>query len=117
MNAQALVEKWFDAWKSGDFHLIPVSNSFRHTSPFGTVEGKQAYLELVEANRDKFLGYQFDIHDAIYEQLHACVRYSAKQGDDFKLDVSEWYYCKDGLIEEIVAYYHIGEIRKERQLQ
>ena len=115
MNIQSLIQKWFQCWNDGDFLNIPVSNNFKHTSPFGTICGKEAYLQLVENNRDKFLGYQFQIHDGIYQENIACVRYTGTQGD-FSLDVSEWYYTKDNLIEEIIAYYHIGEIQKERQL-
>lgn len=70
---------------------------------------------MVEANKDKFLGYRFEIHDEIYDKDKACVRYTAIQGD-FHLDVSEWYFAKNALIEEIVAYYHIGEIREDRKL-
>lgn len=33
-----------------------------------------------------------------------------------RVDVGEWYYVKDGLVEEIVSYYLIGEIRNERKL-
>lgn len=115
MEIQQLVETWFHKWESGDFLELPVQEGFRHTSPFGTIEGKQAYIQLVEANQDKFLGYRFDIHDALYQGDKACVRYTAHQ-EDFRLDVSEWYQMKDGLISEIIAYYHIGEIREERQL-
>ena len=92
-----------------------MTEDFTHTSPFGTISGRSAYLEVVEQNKDKFLGYQFEIHDGLYADDHACVRYTAKQGD-FKLDVSEWYYISDGMIREIIAYYHIGEIREERRL-
>ncbi len=116
MNIEFLVKDWFDKWEKGDFHRLPISENFRHTSPFGTIDGKIKYLNLVEENKDKFLGYQFILHDAIYENDKACVRYTAVQGD-FRLDVSEWYYAKDNLIEEIIAYYHIGEIREERKLE
>ena len=115
MNTKKLVRHWFDKWESGDFHNLPVTEDFKHTSPFGTIDGKEAYLQLVEANKDKFLGYRFDIHDGIYGDDNACVRYTGIQGD-FKLEVSEWYYFKDHLITEIIAYYHIGEVREERQL-
>ena len=114
MNIQTLVQNWFDRWAEGDYLNLPISENFKHTSPFGTIDGKEAYLDLVKTNEDKFLGYRFDIHDAIYGEGHACVRYTAVQGD-FRLDVSEWHYGDD-LIEEIVSYYHIGEIREERQL-
>lgn len=116
MTVKALVHDWFDKWDKGDFLHLPVADNFKHTSPFGTIDGKKAYLQLVEQNKNKFLGYHFAIHDGLYEKDKACVRYTATQGD-FKLDVSEWYYVKGGLIEEIIAYYHIGEIREDRQLE
>lgn len=110
-----LVKEWFDKWDNGDFLNLPVSENFRHTSPFGTIDGKDEYIKLVEENKDKFLGYRFDIHDEIYDNDKACIRYTAIQGD-FNLDVSEWYYAKNNEIEEIIAYYHIGEIREDRKL-
>ena len=115
MKTQTLVQKWFQCWTNGDFLDIPVSENFKHTSPFGTIDGKSAYLKLVEENKDKFLGHTFQIHDEMYGEHSACVRYTGTQ-KDFSLDVSEWYYIKDGLIEKIISYYHIGEVREERHL-
>ena len=117
MEMKELVKLWFSKWDQGDFHHLPITENFRHTSPFGTIDGKQAYLDLVQANKDKFLGYTFQIHDALYEKDKACVRYTARQGKDFKLDVSEWYYRENDLIREIIAYYHIGEIKEERKIE
>ena len=115
MSMKALVNTWFERWEKGDFLDLPVTDDFRHVSPFGTIEGRNAYMDLVKANRDKFLGYRFEIHDGLYGEDKACVRYTAVQ-DTFRLDVSEWYYARDGLIAVIVAYYHIGEIRADRKL-
>ncbi|MGD9900644.1 MAG: nuclear transport factor 2 family protein [Calditrichaceae bacterium] len=115
MELKILVKLWFEKWEVGDFLHLPISENFKHTSPFGTIVGKREYLRLVEANKDKFLGYRFKIHDEIYNQTKACVRYTAIQGE-FTLDVSEWYYAKNDLIESIVSYYHIGEIRDDRKL-
>lgn len=61
------------------------------------------------------MGYTFIIVDELYADDKACVRYKGKQ-NDFELDVNEWYYLKDNLIKSVVAYYHIGEIREDRQL-
>lgn len=111
MNIKTLVKTWFAKWEEGDFYQLPVTENFSHTSPYGTIQGKQAYLNLVEENKDKFLNHHFEIHDELYAEGKACVRYTAVQGD-FKLDVSEWHYEKDGLLHEIIAYYHIeGEKR------
>jgi hypothetical protein len=115
MNLKELLRKWFDKWEEGDFYNLPITGNFKHTSPFGTINGKEEYIKLVEANKDQFLGYRFEIHDEIYDKEKACVRYTAIQGD-FNLDVSEWYYLKENLIEEIVAYYNIGDISNDRKL-
>ena len=117
MGLKELVELWFSLWEKGDFLNLPITDSFTHTSPFGTIKGKEAYINLVRDNTDKFLGYSFEVHDAIYSPNKACVRYTAKQGQDFSLDVSEWYHVKNNLIEEIIAYYHIGEIQEERKIE
>ncbi|MGD8427327.1 MAG: nuclear transport factor 2 family protein [Balneolaceae bacterium] len=110
-----LIKTWFHKWENGDYLNLPITEDFNHTSPFGTIEGKRQYQKLVEGNKDKFLGYHFEIHDEIYNKDRACVRYTAIQGD-FSLDVSEWYYVKNNLIGKIIAYYHIGEIRDDRKL-
>ncbi len=115
MKTHELINEWFTKWESGDFLNLPISENFKHTSPFGIIEGKTDYLDIVSDNRDKFLGYSFIIHDILVDEKKACTRYTAVQ-NDFSLDVSEWYIVSENLIEEIVAYYHIGEIRKERQL-
>ena len=115
MATERLIKKWFSCWEAGAINSLPISKNFKHTSPFGTIEGQQTYLELVYNNKDKFLNHTFVIHDAIYSKHKACVRYTAIQ-DDFKLDVSEWYVIKDNLIQEVIAYYHIGNIRKDRLL-
>jgi len=115
MDLKKLVKKWFGKWEEGDFYNLPITENFKHTSPFGTINGREEYINLVEANKDKFLGYRFVIQDEIYNIDKACVRYNAIQRD-FKLDVSEWYFISNNLIEEIVAYYHIGEIRDDRKL-
>jgi len=115
MNLSEVVNQWFVKWEKVDYHNLPISKNFKHTSPFGTINGKEEYMKMVEGNKDKFLGYRFEIHDEIFADDKACVRYTAIQGD-FHLDVSEWYYVKDGLVEEIVSYYHIGEIAEARKL-
>ena len=109
--------QWFEYWENGDFQDLPLAEDFSHTSPYGTITGKKNYMEVVEMNKEKFLGHRFEIHDTIYREEVACVRYSAIK-EDFKLDVSEWHYIKNGLIREILAYYNIeGEIREERKLE
>jgi hypothetical protein len=68
-----LIHEWFDKWEQGDFLNIPVSDDFTHTSPFGEITGKDAYLKLVEKNQDKFLGYHFSYMMKSMESImHVC---------------------------------------------
>ncbi|MET1260532.1 nuclear transport factor 2 family protein [Flagellimonas sp. DF-77] len=117
MEVSKLVALWFAKWETGEYTKLPISEQFKHHSPFGIIKGRKAYMELVAANEDKFLGKTFTVHDTIYGKDKACVRYTAQQGDDFTLEVSEWYYIKNGQIDEIVAHYHIGDIRTDRAIE
>jgi len=116
MNSKILVKKWFDKWEEGDFLNLPISETFKHRSPYGTIDGKQEYISLVETNKDKFLGHHFEIHDWLYEEHKACIRSTAFK-EDFTLNVSEWHYIRENQITEIVAYYNReGDISAEKQL-
>lgn len=116
MEIKRLTRKWFEIWDKGNFRDIPVHDDFQHSSPYGTVSGKATYLELVESNRDKFLGNQFIFHDQIFEGERACIRYTM-QSFAFSMEVSEWIYSREGLISKIVSYYNIdGELSHDRKL-
>ncbi|PZD78303.1 nuclear transport factor 2 family protein [Mesonia sp. K7] len=116
MKPKELIQVWFKKWEGGDFYNLPITENFTHQSPFGVIKGKDAYLSVVKENQDKFLGHQFQIIDEITEEEKACVRYLTTQSDGFKMQVSEWYYFKNDLIEKIVSYYHIGTIQKDKQI-
>ncbi|OSY87507.1 hypothetical protein WH52_11630 [Tenacibaculum holothuriorum] len=116
MNSKEISKNWFNKWENGDFYSLPITENFEHVSPFGIIKSKKDYINLVESNKDKFLNYQFNILDEVYTENKSCIRYTAIQ-NDFKLDVSEWHYIKNGLIEKVVAYYHIGEIKEDRKLK
>ncbi|MFW9787764.1 MAG: nuclear transport factor 2 family protein [Candidatus Thorarchaeota archaeon] len=108
MELRELVKLWFRKWEEGDFENIPIEENFQHTSPYGTIEGKKSYLSVVDANRDAFLGNTFELHDEIYDQKKACVRYTMRSGD-FSMEVSDWFFAGESKIEKIVSYYNVGK--------
>lgn len=117
MNSQSIVHGWFSGWRNEDIDALPLAENFSHTSPFGTIQSKKAYLELVKSNIDKFLGNEITILDAFYEEDRACVRYhlrNLKHG--FEMEVSEWFYLEGKLITKIISHYHVGEIPETRKL-
>lgn len=116
MESRELVKKWFLSWETGNYKGIPVADHFKHTSPYGTILGKEPYVKVVEANKNKFLGNHIELHDEIYSQNKACVRYTITKGD-FTMEVCEWFYVGEHRIQQIVSYYNIeGEIGEERKL-
>lgn len=46
--AEALARAWIDGWNAGRPDEIPLASNFCHTSPFGTVAGRDKYLEWVK---------------------------------------------------------------------
>jgi len=38
MESKRFVKKWFDKCEEGEFLHLPISENFKHTSPFGTYE-------------------------------------------------------------------------------
>ena len=116
MSIEDLVDKWFECWDTGSYREIPVASGFAHTSPYGTISGRDEYLAVVAENEEKFLGTRIEIHDRIFEDTRAAVRYTVSK-DDFSMEVSEWIYAEGGEISKIISYYNIpGEIREDRKL-
>ncbi len=109
-NIYSIVEKWFSCWETGELDQLPITNDFEHTSPFGTISSKSTYLDIVEKNKDRFLGKSFQIIDKIIEGNNACVRYEVINPDG-NMDVCEWYTMEGGLIKNIYSYYNIGDAK------
>ena len=80
MNPKKIIALWFSCWEKGLIHQPPIADNFIHQSPFGEVEGKEKYINWVNANKDKFLGYRFEIHDEIYAHQKACIHHTERQG-------------------------------------
>jgi hypothetical protein len=117
MNTIDLVRTWFNTWEEGSFRDLPLSDDFQHVSPYGIISGKEAYLNLIEENLDMFLGHRFVIHDVLYDEEKACIRYTALK-ENFVLEVTEWQYFKDNRITKVIAYYNVeGEISDDRKLE
>ena len=115
MDAKNIVRLWFEKWEQADIQHLPIAEDFIHTSPYGTITGKAQYLELVEANLDKFLGHRFEIHDEIYQADKGCVRYTATK-EDFILEVRRvaLYRAKSHSENCCLLQYQRGDSRRTK---
>ncbi len=118
MEIKKVVTDWFKKWDEGDIENLPISEDFSHSSPYGTIMGKEAYLDLVRPNKSKFLGNVITLQDELYNGDRAAVRYHLEnKNEGFSMVVSEWIYAESGLIKTIHAYYQVGEIPEARKLK
>lgn len=109
MNLQhPIVKEWFRAWDTNDLDALPISDDFSHTSPFGTIEPKEAYMNIVNSNKDSFLDNEFNIIDEMQDGDNVCVRYELinKKG---VMPVCEWFVIRDETICRVYSYYNIGD--------
>lgn len=105
------VAEWFACWNSGTVEDLPITDDFRHTSPFGTIETKARYMDIVNKNRESFLGNQLTVLKQIVDGNHVCVQFRQTREDDpaFEMTVCEWYLLEGDRIKEIESFYNIGD--------
>lgn len=103
MNRE-LADNWFKAFQIEDLSILELADDFVHSSPFGDIEGKETYLNLVKENEDAFFGNPIKILDVIDSGDAIAVRYIV--GD---MPGCDCFYFQDGKITKIYAYYHFGK--------
>ena len=104
--SRKLAEAWFEAFRSKDITKLELTltEDFVHTSPFGEIEPRQAYLDLVRANPEAFFSPVIEILDMFDCGDKVAVRYLVN-----KNPACDCIYVRDDQIAEIFSYYHYGE--------
>lgn len=109
VNVHPVVEKWLSCWESGDIDALPILDSFSHTSPFGTIESKQRYLEIVGKNKADFLGNTLTVLNQIVQDNQVCVQFEQKNANTgLQMIVCEWYLLEGDKIKSIRSFYNVG---------
>ena len=103
------VASWFRCWETGELDELPISDNFSHSSPFGLIEGKQRYLEIVNKNRNDFLGNTLTVLKEINEANKVCVQFKQENNNTgLEMVVCEWYEIENNTILSIQSFYNIG---------
>lgn len=103
MNRE-IVDAWFDAFREEDISKLKLAEDFVHSSPFGQIKGRDAYLDMVRANAEAFFSPTIEILDVIEGGDRFAVRYLVDENP-----ACDCIYVRDGQIAEIYSYYHVGE--------
>ncbi len=102
---RALASAWYQSWLDRDMDRLReiLAEGFVHTSPFGTLEGREHYLEVVEPmSRDSVV--DLEIHEMLEGPGVVVVRFTnhTPKGD---MPTCEWIRCDGGRIVAIESYY------------
>lgn len=104
-----VVGKWFSCWETGNIDELPIVDDFKHSSPFGTIETKKRYLEVIEKNRKNFFGNKLTVIEQVKENNNVCVQFEQKNSNTgLEMLVCEWYVLEGGKIKEIRSFYNVG---------
>ena len=101
-----MAEAWFEAFREKDIAKLELAlaENFIHSSPFGEIKPRRAYLDLVRANPDAFFSPVIEILDMFDCGDKVAVRYLVN-----KNPACDCIYARDGKITEIFSYYHYGK--------
>jgi len=99
-----VVDAWFGAFRDKDISKLELAEDFVHTSPFGEIKGRQAYLDMVRENPEAFFSPTIEILDVFEDGDKAAVRYLVD-----KNPACDCIYVRDGQISKIYSYYHVGK--------
>lgn len=104
MLSTELVDSWFDAFRERDLSKLVLAEDFVHTSPFGEIKGREAYLDLVRGNPEAFFSPTIEIIDVLDGGDKYAVRYLVNGNP-----ACDCIYVEEAQISKIYSYYHFGE--------
>lgn len=106
-----LARGWIEAWIRMDLDWLRerLATDFVHTSPFGRLEGRDAYLETVEPMARASV-MSLVILDVIADGDRAVVRFENRTPHGV-VETCDWVHVEDDRLQEIRSFYDPTPIR------
>lgn len=111
-TAARLAGVWIDSWSRGDPGPIPFADDFIHISPFGRIEGREAYLAFMEPMIGTPMA--LSVVRSLSNESEAVIHYTM-QTPDGDLDACDWVKVEDGRLTEVHAFYDATTLRSSSQ--
>ena len=108
-DAAALARTWIECWNEGTPDAIPLAPGFKHTSPFGRVEGRERYLEWVKPLAAENVT-ELKILRTMSSGKDAAIHF-VMQTPKGPIEVCDWVVVEGGEIVEIHSFYDAGPLR------
>lgn len=108
-SAEALARAWIERWNEGEPDLIPLAEDFKHTSPFGCVEGRRKYLDWVKPLAAENVS-ELRILRTLADGNEATIHFEMQTAKG-PVQVCDWVVVDDGRITEIHSFYDASDLR------
>lgn len=102
--SRKVAETWLQAFQEKDISVVNLAEGFSHASPFGVVEGRDTYLDMVRGNEAAFFDVELEVQDIIAEGEKVAIRYLINGNE-----ACDVVYVEGEQIAKIFSYYHFGE--------
>jgi ketosteroid isomerase-like protein len=110
-SAARLARGWIQAWNDLDMAWLrrTLAPDFVHTSPFGRLEGRNAYLATVEPLARKSVR-DLTIRDIVARGDRACIWFENRTPAGM-IPSCDWVRVEDGRIVEVRSFYDSARVR------
>jgi len=102
-EAARLAREWIEVWGRDDPATLPLADDFVHTSPFGRIEGREKYLEVVRPMAATNVA-ALVVEDVIAEGDRAAITFSMDTPNG-PIACCDWLVVADGRIVSVHSYY------------
>jgi len=102
-QAKDLAREWIEVWGRDDPATLPLADGFVHVSPFGTIEGREKYLEVIRPLASDNVS-SLRIRDILGEGDRACITFEMDTPNG-PVDCCDWVTVAGGQITSVHAYY------------
>lgn len=103
MSAGELARQWIEVWDGGDPTTLPLADDFVHESPFGRLEGREPYLDVVRPLAEQNV-VSLHVRDVLSEGDRACVAFDMDTPTG-PVACCDWVRVSGGRILSVHSYY------------
>lgn len=111
-DSAALARGWIEAWQRMDIEWLraTLTDDFVHTSPFGRLEGREHYLEVVVPAASESV-LELRINEVMGDGDRAAIWFENRTAEGV-VDSCDWVFVENGRIREIRSFYDTVALRE-----
>ncbi len=102
-DTAGIARAWIEVWGRDDPATLPLAQGFVHVSPFGRIEGRDRYLEIVGPLAEQNVA-SLVVTDVISQGDRACVAFTMDTPNG-AVECCDWVTVAGGQIVSVRSYY------------